>query len=176
MPPGLESLLDCLIRHEVEFVVVGGFAAVAHGVTLLTQDIDICCRFTPDNLMRLQGALSSLQPVHRMPTERPPLQLIPETADEFQNLYLETAWEQLDCLGEVLGVGGYDEVVGQSIEVQLSGDTGAGARAPCMKALPPRGRLAIPRWPAMACPRLVSSGSGAGAASSRDRPMAVPGA
>ena len=41
-------------------MVVGGFAAVAHGVTQLTQDIDICCRMTPDNLMRLQGALSDL--------------------------------------------------------------------------------------------------------------------
>lgn len=121
MPSDLESLLDRLIRHEVEFVVVGGFAAVAHGVTLLTQDIDICCRFTPDNLMRLQAALSGLQPVHRMPTERPAPRLIPETAAEFRNLYLETAWGQLDCLGEVRGVGGYDEVVGQSIEVRLPG-------------------------------------------------------
>jgi len=121
VPSDLESLLDRLIRHEVEFVVVGGFAAVAHGVTLLTQVIDICCRFTPDNLMRLQAAHSGLQPVHRMPPERPLLRLSPETAAEFRDLYLETAWGQLDCLGEVLGVGSYDEAVGQSIQVQLAG-------------------------------------------------------
>jgi hypothetical protein len=89
-----------LIRHRIEFVVVGGFAAVAHGVTQLTQDIDICCRMTPDNLMRLQDALSDLHPVHRMPPERPPVQLTPETAAEFRNLYLETNWGELDCLGE----------------------------------------------------------------------------
>ena len=102
-------------------MVVGGFAAVAHGVTLLTQDIDVGCRFTPTNLMRLQDALSDLHPIHRMPPERPPLLLTPETAAEFRNLYLETDWGQLDCLGEVLGVGGYDQVLAESIEVQLPG-------------------------------------------------------
>lgn len=101
--------------------MVGGFAAVAHGVTLLTQDIDVCCRFTPDNLMRLPDALSDLHPVHRMPPERPPLRLTPEVAAGFRNLYLETDWGQLDCLGEILGVGGYDEVLAQSVEIELPG-------------------------------------------------------
>jgi len=36
----LESLLERLVRSNVEFIVVGGFAAFAHGVSLLTQDID----------------------------------------------------------------------------------------------------------------------------------------
>jgi hypothetical protein len=110
-----------LTRHGVEFVVVGGFAAVAHGVTLLTQDIDICCRFTSGNLLRLQAALAGLRPVHRMATGHPPLSLTAETAAGFHNLYLETAWGQLDCLGEVLGVGGFDDVLGKSVEIQLPG-------------------------------------------------------
>ena len=121
MRPDLESLLDRLIRHGIEFVVVGGFAAVAHGVTLLTQDIDICCPFTPDNLLRLQDALLDLRPVHRMPRERPPLRLVAASAAEFRNLYLETDWGQLDCLGEILGVGGYEQALEQSVEVQLTG-------------------------------------------------------
>ena len=101
--------------------MVGGFAAVAHGVTLLTQDIDVCCPVTADNLMRLQAALADLHPVHRMSRERPPLRLTPETATEFRNLYLETDWGQLDCLGEILGVGDYDRVLAQSLEIQLAG-------------------------------------------------------
>lgn len=101
--------------------MVGGFAAVAHGATLLTQDIDVCCRFTPDNLMRIQDALSDLRPVHRMPSERPPLRLTPQTAAEFRNLYLETDWGQLDCLGEILGVGDYDQARAESVEIQLAG-------------------------------------------------------
>ena len=101
--------------------MVGGFAAIAHGVTLLTQDVDVCCPFTAENLMRLQAALADLHPVHRMPAERPPLRLTPETATEFRNLYLETDWGQLDCLGEILGVGDYDRVLAQSLAIQLAG-------------------------------------------------------
>jgi hypothetical protein len=36
--PEIESLLKRLVRGKVEFVIVGGYAAVVHGVTLLTQD------------------------------------------------------------------------------------------------------------------------------------------
>lgn len=119
--PDLESLLHRLIQGEVEFVVVGGFAAVAHGVSLPTQDVDMCCRFTPENLLRLQGAIADLHPVHRMVPTRPPLRLTEETCAGLRNLYLDTDWGQLDCLGEVLGVGGYQDVVAQSVPVELAG-------------------------------------------------------
>ena len=52
---------------------------------------------------------------------RPPLRLTPQTAAEFRNLYLETDWGQLDCLGEILGVGSYDQVLTQSVAIQLPG-------------------------------------------------------
>jgi hypothetical protein len=50
---------------------------------------------------------------------RPRVEFTPETAAEFRNLALETDWGQLDCLGEILGVGGYDEVLARSVEVEL---------------------------------------------------------
>jgi hypothetical protein len=119
--PDLESLLHRLIQGEVEFVVVGGFAAVAHGVSLPTQDVDVCCRFTAENLLRLQGAIADLHPVHRMVPARPPLRLTEESSAGLRNLYLDTDWGPLDCLGEVLGVGGYPDVAARSIPVELSG-------------------------------------------------------
>lgn len=115
------SLLGRLIAHGVDFVVVGGFAAVAHGVTLLTQDIDVCCDYSPDNLLRLQEALKDLNPVHRMTPNRIPLDLTPATCRELKNLYLDTDLGQLDCLGEVSGVGPFAEVKAASIEVNLGG-------------------------------------------------------
>lgn len=102
-------------------MVIGGFAAVAHGVSLPTQDIDVCCRFTPENLLRLQEAIADLHPVHRMAPSRPPLQLTVETCAGLRNRYLDTDWGQLDCLGEVLGVGGYQDVTVHSVSVELSG-------------------------------------------------------
>jgi hypothetical protein len=107
-----------LIMAKVEFVLVGGFAAVAHGVTLVTRDIDICCRFSEANLRRIEGAFAGLKPGHR---SRPdlPLQLTAEQCSSLKNLYLQTDLGVVDCLGEVLGVGGFDEVLKHSIELAL---------------------------------------------------------
>ena len=117
--PDLESLLERLVRNEVAFVVVGGFAAVAHGVSLLTEDVDVCCSFAPANLLKLQAALRDLHPVHRMTPARLPLSLTPQSCAGLKNLYLDTDYGQLDCLGQVKGVGDYDEVERQSVAVEL---------------------------------------------------------
>ena len=127
-----ESLLDRLVQHEVEFVVVGGFAVVAHGASLPTENIEVCMRFTPENLMRLQSALLDLSPIHRMPPGKQPLELTPELCRGLKNLYLDTDYGQLDCLSEVAGIGGYDEVAAESIRVQL---TSGHCRIMCLEAL-----------------------------------------
>ena len=117
--PDLEGLLARLVAHEVEFVIVGGYAAVAHGVTLLTQDVDICCAFTPRNLLVLQAAVDDLHPVHRQTPQRLPVRLTEEKCRGLRNLYLDTDLGVLDCIGEVLGVGDYDAVKGRSIPLDL---------------------------------------------------------
>jgi hypothetical protein len=115
-----ENLLARLIECRVEFVLVGGFAATAYGSTLLTQDVDVCLRFSPDSLMRLQEALADLHPVHRMTPQRLPLRLTPETCQGLKNLYLDTDLGQLDCLGTIQGVGDFVHVKEHSIEVRLA--------------------------------------------------------
>ena len=81
----LGELVRRLIAGNVEFVLVGGFAAVAHGVTLVTRDVDVCCRFSEANLMRIQSALVDLHPVHRWHPYFP-LQLTPEQCASLKNL------------------------------------------------------------------------------------------
>ena len=91
---------------------------MAHGVTLVTRDVDICCRFSEANLMRIQSAFADLHPVHR---SRPdlPLQLTSDQCSRLKNLYLKTDLGVVDCLGEVLGLGGFEEVLQQSVELEL---------------------------------------------------------
>jgi hypothetical protein len=114
----LSELTRRLIASQVEFVLVRGFAAVAHGVTLVTRDVDICCRFSENNLMQIQKAFTGLHPVHR---SRPdlPLQLTTEQCTGLKNLYLKTDLGIVDCLGEVLGLGNFEEVLKNSVEVEL---------------------------------------------------------
>lgn len=116
----LEGLLDRLVREGVDFVVVGGFAAVAHGASLLTFDLDVCIRLDPENLARLYDALSDLHPRHRMPPGRPPWNDPRSEPQTWRNLSLETDWEPLDCLGSVAGVGDIDAVRPDSREVPLA--------------------------------------------------------
>lgn len=115
----LEKLLKRLLDQRVEFVIVGGYAVMAHGVPLLTQDVDICCRFNAENLLRLQAAVADLHPVHRQTPQKLPLALTRESCDGLKNLYLRTDFGVLDCLGEVLGVGDFDAVLRESLPVQL---------------------------------------------------------
>lgn len=117
--PDLEDLLSRLTRFRVDYVIVGGFAAVAHGVTLLTQDVNICCDFSEENLARLGTALEGLHPVHRMTPRRIALDLSAGKTKGLKNLYLDTDCGQLDCLSAIEGLGPFEEVKEQSVEIKL---------------------------------------------------------
>jgi hypothetical protein len=114
----LSELTRRLIEAQVEFVLVGGFAAVAHGVTLVTRDVDICCRFSEANLMRVQKAFANLHPVHRARPDLP-LALTPEQCADLRNLYLKTDLGPVDCLAEILGIGNFESVLKHSVELEL---------------------------------------------------------
>ena len=114
----LAELTRRLIKAQVEFVMVGGFAALAHGVMRSTRDVDICCRFSEANLMRIQRAFVDLHAVH-FPRTDLPLELTPALCARLKNLYLKTDLGRIDCLGEVLGIGDFDEVMKHSIELEL---------------------------------------------------------
>ena len=112
------NLLERLIRAGVDFVIVGGFAGVVHGCTYVTQDIDICCDFSPDNLLALQKAVCDLHPVHRMTPKRKKLELTEKTCGQFRNLYLDTDIGRLDCLSNIDGIGDYKKVKEASVTIE----------------------------------------------------------
>ena len=58
-----------------------------------------------------------------MTTNQVPLQLTKENCKGLQNLYLETDIGQLDCLSEILGIGGFQDVNKQSETINLDGQT-----------------------------------------------------
>jgi hypothetical protein len=59
------TLLHALATAEVEFIVVGGAAATAHGAARLTLDLDVVYRRTPENLVRVVRCLDGLEPYLR---------------------------------------------------------------------------------------------------------------
>ena len=112
------DLLARLVKHNVRFVLIGGYACIVHGGTLNTVDVDVCCDFTPENLLHLQEAIADLNPVHRMTPRRLPLALTAENCKVLKNLYLDTDLGQLDCISAVQGLGDFARVeqLSQTIE------------------------------------------------------------
>ena len=115
------KLLECLIDHDVDFILVGGLAAAAYGSPQVTQDIDICIDLDVDNLNKLKQAVSALHPVHRMHPKKPSFNETGKALESLKNVYLHTDSGQLDCLGDIKGLGSYNQVFGQSIEILLHG-------------------------------------------------------
>jgi hypothetical protein len=110
-----------LARNQVEFVIVGGISAVLNGVPIVTVDLDVCYRRTTENLRRLVAALAELHPRPRgFPAE------LPFSFDE-RTLLLGTNFtfsigdEELDLLGEMSAIGGYEQIIGQSEEMEVAG-------------------------------------------------------
>ena len=67
MTPSFREILEVLNRHQVEFIVVGGVAAVLHGAPITTFDLDALVRVDPSNAGRVLAALSEFEEVLRNP-------------------------------------------------------------------------------------------------------------
>ncbi len=65
-----ERLLTVLTQAEVEFIVIGGFAATAHGSAHITVDLDVVYGAAPLRTSTISRARSS--PSNRTCEARPP--------------------------------------------------------------------------------------------------------
>jgi predicted nucleotidyltransferase len=88
------DLLRRLVEHGVEFALVGGMAAAAHGSSVVTEDVDICIRFDLQTLTGLLSALGESHPRQRM---------------------------QLDVLSEITGIGSLEALLPGSLLLDLGG-------------------------------------------------------
>jgi len=53
----LKDVFASFERHDVQYVIIGGIAAILHGVPRATFDLDILIEPTPENARRLLKAL-----------------------------------------------------------------------------------------------------------------------
>ncbi|HJT99156.1 MAG TPA: hypothetical protein VJ696_12645 [Rhodanobacteraceae bacterium] len=117
----LQHLLQRLDDAGVEFVLVGGYAAMLHGSNLLTRDVDVCAALTPDNIEKLRVAFRELHPVHRLCSPQRSFLDEPERGVGLENLYLNTDLGTLDLLGRITGVGDYERVARGAVDIELFG-------------------------------------------------------
>ena len=53
----LQGVFKSFQQHDVKYLVIGGIAAILHGIPRATFDLDILIEATPDNAQRLLDAL-----------------------------------------------------------------------------------------------------------------------
>jgi hypothetical protein len=118
----LKALLERLLEHEIDFVLVGGFAAVVHGSTLVTQDLDICAAITESEIAKLRNALKDLHPWHRM-NRAAKLSFLdyPQDLRGVNHVYLQTDLGILDVLSHTQPAGDFEGIKSRSVDISLYG-------------------------------------------------------
>ena len=114
------SALRVLLRHEVEFVVIGGMAGRVWGSPSVTNDLDICYSRTESNLARLSSALLELEANLRGVDD--PVPFTPDVPTLFAGdaFTLTTSAGFLDVMATVGGVVGFDELQRTAEPVELA--------------------------------------------------------
>ena len=117
------ALLRALTEGDVDFVVIGGIAAVAHGSLQITQDLDIAYAGDEANLARLGAVLVALGATLAGVTDDVPFVPDGRTLRHVRVLTLNTPDGSLDVLAEPDGSGGYARLRANAIEAAVGGTT-----------------------------------------------------
>jgi hypothetical protein len=118
--PRFRDALLALAQHDVEFIVVGGVAAVLQGAPIATFDLDVVHRRTPENVERVLRALEAMHARYRDLAGR---RLAPTAAALLGDGHhlLSTDHGPLDVLG-ALGNGlAYEALVDETSRLDLDG-------------------------------------------------------
>jgi hypothetical protein len=113
----LPALLAKLCDAGVEFIIVGGAAAVIQGVPITTNDLDIVHRRTPENVARLLEVLLSLDATMRYDLANRGLRPTGEMLAGRGQINLSTSLGPLDPLCELDEGRGYEELLANSQSV-----------------------------------------------------------
>ena len=57
--PDFRDFLKALHLHDVDYLLVGGYAVILHGYERVTADMDIWVRCTPENYKKIVQAFNS---------------------------------------------------------------------------------------------------------------------
>lgn len=116
------AILAVLEQHRVDFVVIGGWAAVAQGSPIPTRDVDVVPDRDRDNLTRLSAALTALDARVRNGDEDP-LPFDHDATSLAGSLFwnLTTIHGGLHLAFTPSGTQGYADLRRDAIEVTLRG-------------------------------------------------------
>ena len=115
------TLVQALVDEGVDFVIIGGWCAILHGSSYLTNDLDICYSRMQGNLTRLAAVLAPYHPKLRDLPAGFPFVWGEATLRNGTTFTLSTDLGIVDLMAEVAGVGDFEATKAHSIQVQAFG-------------------------------------------------------
>jgi predicted nucleotidyltransferase len=118
----LGEILEGLLEAGVDFILVGGLAAVIQGAPVTTMDVDIVHSQSHENIAKLLAFLKSVEAVHRRLDDK----LIEPKEGELSgksHVLLTTRLGPLDVLAGIEGGRSYEDLLDHTVELDFRGHT-----------------------------------------------------
>jgi len=117
----LSQIIPPLVAAQIDFILIGGKAAILHGSARVTFDTDIVYDRGKANLERIASFLGPHHPYLRGAPPGLPFKLDVPTLRNGLNFTLTTDFGDLDLLGEVVGGGNYRDLLSHTFDVEAFG-------------------------------------------------------
>jgi hypothetical protein len=117
----LGALLQRLVAHGVDFVVVGGIAMIGQGSARITRDLDICYATDPANLEALGAAMVELGAKLRGVSDDVPFVPDARTLRQTSILRLDSPDGWIDLLMAPSGAPPYEQLRSSARRVTIDG-------------------------------------------------------
>lgn len=117
-----EKVVQLFNSSKIEYIVIGGWAAILHGSVRTTVDSDFVYKRSTANIEKLVAALQPFSPYMRGAPPGLPFKFDKATIRNGLNFTLTTnGLGDLDLLGEVAGGGNFEALLPFSAEMDVMG-------------------------------------------------------
>ena len=112
------AILEGLIEAGVDFILVGGLAAVVQGAPVTTMDVDIVHNQSPENIAKLLSFLKSIDAFHRRPDDKV---IEPKEGDisGMGHALFTTQLGPLDILAVIEEGRAYGDLIEHTVEIEF---------------------------------------------------------
>jgi len=114
----LSRILEGLLKADIQFVLVGGLAAVVQGAPVTTMDVDIVHKRSAENISKLFRFLKSIDAIYRRPDDKI---IVPKEEDFSGHALFSTRLGPIDVLAFIEENKNYEDLLEYTVEIDFSG-------------------------------------------------------
>lgn len=123
-PTAPRDVIETLANHEVDYMVIGGLAVIAHGSQRVTRDFDLLLNPATDNCRRMIAALVEIEAKEYLPASKRWVPVSPDADPVWllrQPRFFDTTAGGVDVCNGIEGVPAWNEVNERATEIEVFG-------------------------------------------------------